>query len=142
SGPAAEPRPEDFGGEFERVTASRRWPVVVVALLAVIALLASMFLVRSASSGTGDGDGGDRQATPTTEPPDPATEAEIDAAVTEISEFVADEAGLEFLAPVTVELEGEGAFQERLLADFDEDADELRKTEVLLTALGLVDPDL
>ena len=141
-GPAAEPSPEDFGGEFERVTASRRWPVVVVALLAVIALLASMFLVRSASSGTGEGDGGDRQATPTTEPPEPATEAEIDAAVAEISEFVAVEAGLDFLAPVTVELEGEGAFQQRLLADFDEDADELRKTEVILTALGLVDPDL
>ncbi len=139
-GRGAEPSPEDFGGEFERVTSSRRWPVVVVALLAVVAMLASMVLVRSASSGT-DGDGGDG-STPTTEAPEPATEAEIEAAVAEISEFVAEESGLEFLTPVTVELEGEGAFQRRLLADFDEDADDLRTTEVFLKALGVIDPDL
>lgn len=141
-GEPAEPHPEEFDGDFQRVTASRRWPVVIVGVLAVLALLASMLLARNASSGTGEGDGGDGRATPTTDPPEPATETEIEEAVAEISEFVAAEAGMEFLAPVTVELEGEGAFQDRLLADFDEDADELRKTEVFLEALGLVEPDV
>jgi hypothetical protein len=74
--------------------------------------------------------------------PEPATEAEIEAAVAEISEFVAEERGVAFLEPVAVELAGEGEFQDRLLADFDEDADELRQTEVFLKALGLVEPDV
>ena len=139
---AGEPDPDEFSGGFERVTASRRWPVAVVGLLAVVALLASMLLVRRASSGDGGGgDGGDGDATTaTTAEPEPATEAEIEAAVAEISDFVAEEAGMPFLEPVTVELEGEGDFQDRLLEDFDDDAEELRQTEVFLTGLGLVDP--
>ena len=46
------------------------------------------------------------------------------------------------MTPVQVELEGEGDFQDRLLADFDEDADQLRNTEVFLEGLGLVDPEI
>jgi hypothetical protein len=128
--------------EFDRVTPRRRWPVVAVGLAVVAALVASMVLVRRASSGDdppGRGGGGD--PVPTTVP-EPATEAEIEAAVAEISEFVAEERGVAFLEPVAVELAGEGEFQDRLLADFDEDADELRQTEVFLKALGLVEPDV
>jgi hypothetical protein len=131
----------DLDTEFERVTPRRRWPVVVVGLGVTATLVASMVLVRSASSGDGSG-GGAREAAPSTTVPEPATEAEIEAVVTEISAFVAEERGLEFVEPVAVELEGEGAFQDRLLADFDEDADELRQTEVFLEGLGLVEPDV
>lgn len=128
-----------FDEEFERVTMDRRWPLLVVGLLVIVALVASMVLVRSASSGDDPSDGG--SVAPTTEP-EPATEAEIEAAVEEISGFVEEERGLDFLEPVTVELEDEGDFQDRLLADFDEDADDLRDTEVFLQALGLVEPDV
>ena len=127
--------------EFDRVRPRRRWPVVVVGLAVVAALVASMVLVRSASSGDDpEGRGGDESG-PTTVP-EPATEAEIEATVAEISEFVAEERGLAFTEPVAVELAGEGEFQDRLLADFDEDADELRQTEVFLKGLGLVEPDV
>ncbi len=43
---------------------------------------------------------------------------------------------------MTVDLEGEGAFQDRLLEDFDTDAEQLRHTEVFLEGLGLVEPDV
>ncbi len=137
--PDGSPPPEDFAAEFERVTPRRRWPVAVVGLVVVGALVASMVLVRSASSGDDPADRGASAPPPTAEP---ATEAEVEAAVAEISAFVARERGVEFVEPVTVELEGEGAFQDRLLADFDEDADELRHTEVFLEGLGLVEPDV
>ena len=128
--------------EFDRVIPRRRWPVVIVGLVVVAALVASMVLVRNASSGDDPearDDGGDPVSTTV---PEPATEAEIEAAVAEISEFVADERGVAFAEPVAVELAGEGEFQDRLLADFDEDADELRQTEVFLKGLGLVEPDV
>ena len=129
-----------FGGEFERVTPRRRWPVVVVGLAVVGALVASSLLARGAGTGDDSG-GGDDGAAPTTEG-DPATAAEVEAVVTELSAFVEQEQGVGFVEPVAVELIGEGEFQDRLLADFDEDADELRETEVFLEGLGLVDPDV
>jgi hypothetical protein len=43
---------------------------------------------------------------------------------------------------VDVELAGEGEFQRRLLDDFDEGVDDLRDTEVLLKAFGLVEADV
>jgi hypothetical protein len=137
------PAPDDFGDDFaagfERVTPRRRWPVVLLGLVVVAALVASTALVRSASSGDDPAGGG--EATPPTTAPEPATEAELEAVVAEISTFVEQERGVEFVEPVTVELEGEGDFQDRLLDDFDEDADDLRHTEVFLEGLGLVDPD-
>ncbi len=139
----ADPLEADLAAEFDRSIPRRRWPVVVVGLAVVAALVASMVLVRGASSGDDPGGTGtgDEPAPPTTAA-EPATEAEVEAAVAEISEFVAQERGLEFAAPVTVELAGEGEFQDRLLADFDEDADDLRHTEVFLEGLGLVEPDV
>lgn len=137
------PAPGDFQVEFDRVTRSRRWPVALLGLMVIAALVLSAIVARSASSGDGDDgdDGGGAAPGPTTTLA-PATEAEIDAAVAEISAFVERESGVEFIEPVTVELEDEGGFQQRLLADFDEDADDLRRTEVFLEGLGLVDPDV
>jgi hypothetical protein len=74
--------------------------------------------------------------------PEPPTQAELEAVVTEISAFVEQEEGLAFQEPVDVELLGEGDFQERLLADFDEDVDTMQQDEVLYTALGLIPPEL
>ena len=72
----------------------------------------------------------------------PASAAELRAAVDEISAVVEAERGLAFTEPVDVELAGEGEFQRRLLDDFDEGVDELRNTEVLLKAFGLVEADV
>lgn len=117
--------------------------MALVGLVVIAALVAASALVRGASSGERDGDraGGDGRA-PATTAAEPATEAELTAAVSEISAFVAAQRGVEFLEPVTVELESEGDFQDRLLADFDEDAEELRQTEVFLEGFGLVDPEV
>ena len=132
---------DDFDVEFERARPRRRWPVALLGLLVIAALVASTILVRRSSSGDGQGDDGGSAAPPSpTTTAEPATEAEVTAAVAEISAFVEQERGLAFLEPVVVELEGGGGFQDRLLADFDEDADELRQTEVFLEGLGLVEP--
>jgi hypothetical protein len=127
----------DLARDFERVTPRRRVAVVLLAVVVVAALVLSLVIGREVL--TSSDDDGDAAADFADAPP--ATEAEVDEAVAEISDFVAAERGLDFLAPVRVELEGEGAFQDRLLEDFDEDADQLRTTEVFLEGLGLVDPD-
>jgi hypothetical protein len=116
----------------------RRLATALVGLVVIAALVLSLVMVRRVSSGD---DPADRTGDPppTTEP-EPATEEELQATVAEISDFVAAERGVDFLAPVDVELEGEGDFQDRLLADFDEDAEQLRETEVFLEGLGLVEP--
>jgi hypothetical protein len=125
--------------------------VVVVALIAVAGVVAASVAAvwtssddddSDAGAPTGEGDGSPAPGTDpasTTTPP-PATEAEIRAAVDDISAFVAGERGLAFREPVQVELAGEGDFQARVLEDFDEDAEELREDEALLKALGMVDP--
>ncbi len=87
----------------------------------------------------GEGSGGEGAGG---EPGPPASEAELRAAVADISAVVERERGLAFTEPVDVELAGEGEFQRRLLDDFDEGVDELREAEVLLKAFGLVEADV
>jgi hypothetical protein len=78
---------------------------------------------------------------PTSVPAGPAaTDAEVEAAVAEIVPFVEKERDLTFKTPVKVELLDDAAFNERLLADFDESKEELEKTSATLKALGLIDP--
>jgi hypothetical protein len=125
--------------------------VVVVALIAVAGVVAASVAAVWTPSDEDESDAAgptaerDGSPAPGTDPsstasPPPATEAEIRAAVDDISAFVAGERGLAFREPVQVELAGEGDFQARLLEDFDEEAEELREDEVLLKALGMVDP--
>jgi hypothetical protein len=82
------------------------------------------------SGGSGDEPGGEVP-----------TEAELSAVVEEISAFVEDERGLDFRQPVQVELEDDAGFEQRLLEDFDEEAEEMAQAEVLYKALGLLAPD-
>jgi hypothetical protein len=126
----------------------RRWMgavgAVVIIALAVASVAATWISIDEADTDPlsappadeapgDDGRGGD-------EPP--ASAAELRAAVDEISAVVEAERGLAFTEPVDVELAGEGEFQRRLLDDFDEGVDDLRDTEVLLKAFGLVEADV
>jgi hypothetical protein len=84
-------------------------------------------------------------ATSTTEVPTTSSTAaatDFDAVVAEVSEFVEQERGLEFLRPVQVELAADDEFEQRLLEDFDEDASDIEETEAVLRALELIDPDV
>src|SRR5690606_19672317 len=119
-----------------------RWPLALLGVLAVVALVASVVLVRGASSGDEAPDPPGRTGPEDAAHHEPAAEEEIGAAVAEISAFVEQESGLSFVEPVTVELAGEGEFQDRLLAGFDEGVEELRTAEVVLEGRGLVSPEV
>jgi len=126
---------------------SQRWRRVVAAIAAVlvVALLGWTVVGDGGRSERSDDDQVADQADPDPVPttvPEPATPSEVEAVVAEISEFVAREQGVPFLEPVDVELLGEGAFQDRLLADFDEDVEDLRRQEHAFKALGLLDADV
>jgi hypothetical protein len=64
--------------------------------------------------------------------------ATFDAGATEVARFVEATRGHPFKEPVKVELVSEQAFNERLLADFDEGVGQIRRQEVALKALGMV----
>jgi len=119
--------------------------VAAIAAVLVVALLGWTVVGHGGRSERSDDDQLADQADPDPVPttvPEPATPSEVEAVVAEISEFVAREQGVPFLEPVDVELLGEGAFQDRLLADFDEDVEDLRRQEHAFKALGLVDADV
>jgi hypothetical protein len=146
--PPGRPPGDGGDGDFDVVwPRPQRWRRVVagIAAVLVVALLAWTVVGdggrRERSRGEDASPGAEPEPVPTT-PPAPATPAETEAVVAEISDFVAGEQGLAFLEPVDVELLGEGDFQDRLLADFDEDLDDLRREEHLFRALGLVPPDV
>lgn len=80
---------------------------------------------------------------PSTVPPGPIpTQAEVEAAVAEISAFVEKERGLPFKNPVKVELVGDEEFNARLLQDFDEEKETIEREGKLLKALGLLENDV
>jgi hypothetical protein len=127
----------------------RLWVGAVGAVVIVALAVAS---VAAAWTSVGEADTDPLSAPPTDDAPGddgpgggdepPASAADLRAAVDEISAVVEAERGLAFTEPVDVELAGEGEFQRRLLDDFDEGVDELRNTEVLLKAFGLVEADV
>lgn len=147
-GRPAPPPPPDFPPlEEDWARARRRWPVAVVGLLVIASLLAATLLTRDDDADPPDERTGGEPAGPELPAPPPSgpppSEADLQAVVAEISAFVEQERGLTFLQPVDVQLAGEGEFQDRLLADFEEEsADELREQEALLEAFGLVEPEV
>ena len=68
-------------------------------------------------------------------------EAELQAAVAELSAFVAESRGAPFPAPVTVELLAQEQFNERLLDDFEEDRADIDLVGRLFVAMGLLEAD-
>jgi hypothetical protein len=139
--------------ELEWAPPRRRLWVAVAGAVVIVGLLAASVAAAwtsidesdrdrlSTPSDRSDEEGSDDEDTSPTDSPPPASESDVRAAVDEIGAVVERERGLTFTEPVEVELAGEGDFQRRLLEDFDEDVDELRQTEVLLKAFGLVEPD-
>lgn len=69
-------------------------------------------------------------------------DADFDAVVAELAGFVEAERGLAFVDPVEVEVADDDEFSARLLEDFDEEVDDLEKTDAALTALGLLPPEV
>jgi len=67
---------------------------------------------------------------------------DITAVIDDIQAFVAAERGLPFLRDVVVELEDDATFESRLLADFEESAEDLRIAGDAFAALGLIEPDV
>lgn len=136
--------------EPEWVPKRRRLWVGAVGAVVIVALAVAS--VAAAWTSVGEADTDPLSAPPTDDAPGddgpgggdepPASAADLRAAVDEISAVVEAERGLAFTEPVDVELAGEGEFQRRLLDDFDEGVDDLRNTEVLLKAFGLVEADV
>ncbi len=75
------------------------------------------------------------------EPPPPAVQSELEAEVVELSAFVAEARGAPFPGPVTVELLEGDAFNERLLADFEEEREDIDLVGRLFVAMGLLERD-
>ncbi len=126
---------------------------LIVALVVLIALVATALVVAvvrrddddpESSTGSTPTTAGATTTTPPTTGPTPTTAppADLDAVIDEVIAFVEQERGLEFQERPVVELLGEGAFQDRLLADFDEDRGEIEDMDGLLTALGAIDSDV
>lgn len=77
----------------------------------------------------------------TTAAADPVDEAELLAVVRELQDYVEQARQLEFTRDVEVELLDGTAFEDRLLADFEENLDQLEEAEVFYRALALLDDD-
>lgn len=133
--PAAGPGGDgDEGGP----TAARRRPgVVVAAVFVAVALVAggAWALVLAGRMGGG------ANVRPSASGGVAVDVDELGAVVEELSAFVEEARGLEFVEPVEVEVLADGPFQERLLDDAVEDRRELEETAVVLRALGLLGAD-
>ena len=125
---------------------TRRLLVGLGAVVVLLGLIVGLFVVPVVSShddGSGDESTAldDDPGTTATTTPDAPTEAELEEAVAEASAFVEEERGLTFKEDVSVELLADDAFTERLLEDFDEEAEaELAEAQVLYEALGIIEP--
>jgi hypothetical protein len=128
--------------------------VVVVAVLATLGLIGGTLLAFTGGDDAPDDEqagaferddqptttvdqGADDETTSTEAAPD---ELDLDAAIAEIEDFVAEERGLPFLREVTVTLLDDDEFEARLLEDFGEDEEELVTTGFVLQAVGLLEP--
>ena len=120
--------------------------VAVVAVLVVVALAVGGITIAigrgddddDSSSSAGSTTSTSAAASTTTGPP--ATEAQIDSVVADISAFVAKARDLPFDHPVKVALLPDEAFGQRVAAEAVEDEKQLTETQDVLKALGLLEP--
>ena len=135
-----------------------RQGLVFAAVVVAVALLAAGVTWLALRAGTGEGEvaaeaPATTTTTATTTPPPstpgpstpPTTTAPVDPAavaaeVRELQAFVEAERGLEFRQDVTVEVLDDAAFEERLLAEVDAEAEDIELQQRLLSALGLIEP--
>ncbi|MEX2660013.1 MAG: hypothetical protein WD232_09970, partial [Acidimicrobiales bacterium] len=119
-------------------------------VLVLVAGLATFLLLRSEDGGeqeesTATSETTAAPDTTTIEPEDDpapiAGQSELEATVAELSRFVADARGAPFPEPVTVELLDGDAFNDRLLADFEEEREEIELVGRLFVAMGLLERD-
>lgn len=112
----------------------------------MVAILAAVVWVVSSddAESTATGPASTVEAPETTSTTGTVPEGEIDPAfaamVDDLQAFVEDERDLEFKTDVVVELLSDDAFTERLLADFDEDREELERDALVLQTIGLIEP--
>jgi hypothetical protein len=119
----------------------RRDPSLLVALVALVVALA---LVAGIVVLVTRDDGG--EAAPAPEPParestSTAAPDQLEQAVRELSDFVAEERGRPFEEEVDVELLDDDAFVDRLRAQSEEDRSSVEESGRLLRAVGLLDAD-
>lgn len=109
----------------------------LLALATAVLLVVAGGLVLGGFDGGRAGDDLPDGPAPAGAPPRP-----LEKEVAEIQAFVAAERGLDFTQDVEVTLLEDGAFQDRLLADAEEDRGDLRTTARLLRAVGLLEGDV
>jgi hypothetical protein len=118
--------------------------VAAVAVVVVVALVAGIVVLVTRDDG---GEGGEAAPSTTTEaPPEPSSSTtsppdELEEAVRELSDFVAEERGRPFEQPVDVELLDDAAFVDRLRSLSEEDVEAVEESGRLLRAIGLLDAD-
>ena len=124
----------------------RRWLVPLLALptAALLALAVTVLVVRAEP----------RRAAPAAPPttttpaapgshsPPVSADGPIEALVRELQAFVERQRGLAFKTPVKVTLLDDTAFRNRLLRDAAEDREDIEKTQLVLRAMGLLDPQV
>lgn len=142
--PPSPPPPPPGGGDRRRIL------VGLGAILVLLGLIAGLFVVPIVTSDddpstdpdeTAEPDDEPDEPGPTTTTPDAPSEAELNEAVAEAKAFVEKERGLTFKAEVPVELLADEAFVERLMEDFDAEAEaEMAEAAVIYEALGIIEP--
>jgi hypothetical protein len=135
----------DGGWDSDDVAPRRRNPLLVVlAALVAFSLAAGAVVIALDRTDSREVVDGRPQTIPpiTAAPGPPPTDAELDAVVADISDFVAAARELEFLEPVEVALLDDEAFSARVQEDAIRDIDELEETESVLRAFGMIGPDV
>lgn len=116
----------------------------MVAFVAVIVLAAAVVVGVDSQSAI-EPQRNDRVDASATDPrpdgagPTPTGDPDVDSQLATIATFVERERGLTFQKPVTVEVLGDGPFEDRLFAAEEKDREDLAKQAQALQALGFVD---
>jgi len=125
-------------------------PVASLRARGIALLLVGALLGVVGCAGSGDGSGSPSSPLPATttlpaplgQPIVPTGDAALDRALTDVARFVESARGLPFEEPVRVDLLDSAAFDARLVADQATEIDQVRRTERLLKAFGVIGPEV